>query len=493
MSGHNYLAFDLGAESGRAVLGTLTRGRLSIREIHRFPNGPRNLFGRLHWNIYGLWDEMKTAMAACSAQAEAKPESIAVDTWGVDFGLLGKDGEILGLPFAYRDLRNVKAMEKFFEKISKERIYEVTGIQFMPFNSLFQLHALALENPALLESAAHLLFMPNIFTYFLTGQKTTEPTIASTSQLLDPRTRKWSPELFAALGVSVDIMPGMVTPGTRLGNLLPDVAQETGLVEISVVATAGHDTASAVAAVPASGKNWAYISSGTWSVMGIETHEPLITAQTHRLNFTNEGGMENTIRFLKNIAGLWLVQQCRKKWSERRPVSYEELAAAAATAEPFRAFVDPDAGDFLNPPDMPAAIQRYCRDSGQAVPQSQAEIIRCALESLALKYRAVLEELKQVSPRPIDKIHIIGGGSKNELLCRFAADATALPVVTGPAEATAIGNIMGQALALGHVGSLKEIRDIIAASTELKTYEPRETDAWGEAFGRFQSIRLGKK
>jgi rhamnulokinase len=488
MSGRYFLAFDLGAESGRAVLGTLENETIRIQELHRFPNGPLSVLGHLHWNIFNLFEDIKKGMKIGASEISAGLESLAVDTWGVDFGLLAGDGNILGLPYAYRDPRNVPAMRKFLEIFPKERIYELTGIQFMPFNSLFQLYALTLENSAFLKAATDLLFMPDLFTYFLTGVKTTETTIASTSQLYNPRSGSWNEELFSALGISRSIMQSPLPPGTVIGPILPAVSRETGLGDVPAVATAGHDTGSAVAAVPALGKNWAYISSGTWSLMGIESPHPLITPRTLQLNFTNEGGIAGTTRFLKNVTGLWLVQQCRKKWSSDRPLSYDEMRDMAASATPFKAMIDPDAPDFLNPPDMPAAIQNFCRKTGQEVPSAPGEILRCAVESLALKYRMVLEELRQVSPHPIEKIHVIGGGSQHITLCQFTADATALPVIAGPAEATAIGNIMGQALALGYVRSLDEIRAIIARSTELRTYEPRDTKRWQAAYDGFREI-----
>ena len=488
MSQHRFLAFDLGAESGRAVLGTLEGGILSIRELHRFPNDTVTIDRHLHWDVPALFREIKSGMKICAEQTAADIESVAVDTWGVDFGLLDGKGRSLGLPFAYRDLRNVPAMETFLAKCPKERIYEITGIQFLPFNSLYQLQALALEDPGLLAAAADLLFMPDLFSYFLSGSISNEATIASTSQLLDPRRNEWSAELIGALGISSHLLHRPVRPGTVVGRLLPSIAAETGSKDLPIIATASHDTASAVAAVPALGTNWAYISSGTWSLMGIDAPAPLITPATLRLNFTNEGGLDGRIRFLKNITGLWLVQQCRKKWSAARPLSYEEMIAPAADAPAFKAFIDPDHPDFLNPSDMPEAIRAFCRRTGQAVPSSRGEVVRCALESLALKYRSVLEELRQVSPHPIETIHIIGGGSRNELLCRFTAEATALPVVTGPVEATAIGNIMGQALALGLVRSPEEIRAIVAASTDLKTYEPVDPRAWESAYDRFLGV-----
>ena len=488
MSERCFLAFDLGAESGRAVLGRLADGTIDIRELHRFPNAPISLFGRLHWPVFSLLDEIKEGLKKCAAEIKIKPESLAVDTWGVDFGLLAGDGSLLNLPFAYRDPKNIPAMEEFLTLVPREKIYNLTGIQFMPFNSLFQLYALALDRSPLLQVATDLLFMPDLFTYLLTGTKTTETTIASTSQLYNPRLKSWDEELFSALGISPSLMQKPVPPGTVVGNLHPAVCQETGLRDVPVVATAGHDTASAVAAVPASGGNWAYISSGTWSLMGIETPEPLISPLTLKMNFTNEGGMEGTTRFLKNVTGLWLIQQCRKKWSLNRALSYEEMRMMAASASPFRAMIDPDAPDFLNPPDMPEAVQNFCRKTGQAVPAGPAEILRCIIESLALKYRVVLEELKLVSPHPIEKIHVIGGGSQHITLCQYTADATGLPVISGPVEATAIGNIMGQALALGYVRSLAEIRATIAKSAELQTYVPGETSPWRGAFERFEEI-----
>jgi len=488
MSGRTYLAFDLGAESGRAILGTLAEGRCVLREIHRFPNGMISLFGRLHWNVYALYEEIVKGLKLAAAACPNGIESVAVDAWGVDFGLLAPDGSVLGLPFAYRDLRNLKAMDDFLAKCPRERVYEITGIQFLPFNSLFQLHALALENPGLLAGAADLLFMPDLISYFLTGRKTTEATIASTSQLIDPRTRTWSPELLAALGVNPGLFHDPVPPGTVIGSLLPALAKETGLPEIPVVAAASHDTASAVAAVPARGDDWAYISSGTWSLMGLEIPAPLITPRTLQRNFTNEGGMQGRIRFLKNVTGLWLIQQCRKTWSAERPLSYDELRDMAVAAPPFRAFIDPEAVDFLNPPDMPAAIQNFCRRTGQAVPETPAEIVRCALDSLALKYRAVLEDLRSVSSRLIARIHVIGGGSRHPTLCRFTAGATGLPVVAGPVEAAAFGNILGQALALGRIRSLDEIRDVVAASTDLAFHEPGEVSQWELAYARFREI-----
>ncbi len=488
MGRYHYLAFDLGAESGRAILGTLEEKKLKIQELSRFPNGPINILGHLHWNIFNLFDEIKKGMRICSSLRPLKLESLAVDTWGVDFGLLASDGSIVGLPYSYRDSRTRGAMEEFFKQIPRERIYKLTGIQFMPINSLFQLFSMVRDRSPLLDVASDLLFMPDIFNYLLTGEKKTEFTIATTSQLYNPRRRTWSEELFRALGISKKIMQEVISPATIIGRLLPAISEEAGLEEIPVVATASHDTAAAVASIPAQGENWAYLSSGTWSLMGVEARNPIITQQALEFNFTNEGGVEGFFRFLKNITGLWLVQQCRKKWAERSSLSYEELTQMAGASSPFKALIDPDCPDFLNPPDMPEAILQFCKKTGQASPDTPAAFVRSILESLALKYRFVLEQLRKVVSQSIEKIHIIGGGARNSLLCQFAADATSLPVLAGPVEATAMGNILGQALALGHIHSLAEMREIIKSSSELKTYEPKPSQDWDRAYESFQKI-----
>jgi rhamnulokinase len=488
MKSRLFLAFDLGAESGRTVLGRLSEGRILTRELTRFPNSPVHILGHQHWNVYYLFEEVKKGLKTGLAEAGRQPESLAVDTWGVDFGLVAEDGTILGLPYAYRDPRTRGAMEEFFERLPREEIYERTGVQFMPFNSLFQLFAARRDSPTILESARTLLFMPDLMTFLLTGKKTTEFTIASTSQLLNLRLRTWDETLLSALGLTSRIMPDVLTPGTTIGNLLPSVVEETGLQETPVIATAGHDTAAAVAAVPAAGDNWAYISSGTWSLLGVELRSPLISPQTLAANFTNEGGVAGTIRFLKNITGLWLLQQCRKEWSRTRDYSYDELTRMAAGVPPFKVYIDPDYPDFLNPSSMLEAIRRYCVQTGQVPPPSPAETVRSILESLALKYRYTLEQVCQLTAKPVERIHVIGGGSRNALLCQLTADAANLSVLAGPAEATATGNIMVQALALGYVSSLAEIRAIIRESIEIKTYRPRGQDDWDSAYERFRNI-----
>jgi rhamnulokinase len=483
-----FLAFDLGAESGRAILGRLENGRILTRELSRFPNVPVHVRGHLHWNVDSLFEEIKKGMAASLAEAGTQPESLAVDTWGVDFGLLNPDGTLLGLPYAYRDARTRGVMEEFFELLPRNEIYERTGIQFLPFNTLFQLFAAIKKDPDMIGQAGTLLFMPDLFSFLLTGKKANEFTIASTSQLLDPRTRAWDETLLSVLGIPLRIMQQIVFPGTLLGALSASVSRETGLHTTPVIATASHDTAAAIAAVPASGEDWAYISSGTWSLMGVELDFPLINAEVLSANFTNEGGIAGSIRFLKNIAGLWLLQQCRKEWSSGRTLSYHELTRLAGEASPFGAFVDPDCPDFMNPPSMVEAIRSFCLGTGQKPPRSPAATVRCILESLALKYRWTLDELRRLTGKSINKIHVIGGGSRNEQLCQFTADATSLPVFSGPAEATAIGNIMTQALAIGQVGSVGEMRAVVRDSVDIKAYRPERTAEWDRAYGRFREV-----
>ena len=486
----HYLAFDLGAESGRAVLGTLDGGKLNVHEVRRFANSPLPLAGHIHWNVYALFDEMKAAMRDAAAAIGSRPTSIGVDTWGVDFGLLAKDGSLLGLPFCYRDRRNAGAMEEYFKLVPRPALYESTGTQFMPFNTLFQIYAMVRERSPVLDAAADLLFMPDLFNFLLTGRKAAEFTIASTSQFLDPRTKAWIPGLFQAMGLSKKILQEIVEPGTVLGEIAEEIAGATGLRHVPVVATASHDTAAAVAAVPAEGRNWAYISSGTWSLVGVEEEAPVISEGSLAANFTNEGGVGGTIRFLKNVSGLWLVQGCRRSWSAEAPVTYDDLTRAAAEAPSFAALIDPDDPGFLNPPDMPEAIADYCRRTGQNPPASRGAVVRSLLESLALKYRQVIGQLGLVLGHPIERIHVIGGGSRNALLCQLTADATGLSVVAGPAEATAIGNILVQAMATGRISSPAEIRAIIRDSFELRTYDPAgPAAAWDAAGARFTGIR----
>jgi len=497
LSSTNYLAIDIGAESGRTFLGTITKEKLILQETGRFSNRMINRGGLLHWDFFHLFEEIKKGLQKSSSVCGGKLESIGLDTWGVDFGLLDKKGELVSLPFAYREKRNEEAMKELLNKISREQLYGMTGIQFMQFNSIFQLYALKTHNPEFLESAEKLLFMPDLFNYFLTGCAKTEFTIATTSQLYNPVKRDWEEKIFDLLDVPISLMQDVLPSGTHLGMVTPDIQKEIGVSEIPVVATASHDTGAAVAAVPGKGEDWAFISSGTWSIMGTETYEPIITEQAYQHNFTNEGFINNTFRFSKNIMGLWLLQECRRIWAKEKKYDYHDLVLLAEQAKPFQYFIDPDWSPFLNPEVMPKTVKRFCAVTSQSIPETHAEITRCILEGLALKYRYVLDELISINPGPIRKIHIIGGGAKNSMLCQFTANATGLPVIAGPYEAAAIGNIMIQALGKGWVKSVEKMREIIARSFEMKEYIPNQTDLWEKAYKRFWKIAMemdqGKK
>jgi rhamnulokinase len=486
MTAHSFVAFDLGAESGRTILGTLDSGSLAIQQVTRFPNDMHEIGGHLHWNIDALFGSIKEGLGAC-VRMGLNPESIGIDTWGVDYGLVDANGEFLGAPYAYRDHRTDGMMEEFFKLVPRRKVYELTGIQFMQLNTLIQLFAAGRQEPACLEKAARLLFMPDIFNYLLTGQTKTEFTFATTSQLFNPRTHSWENQLFSALGLAPSVMQELVLPGTIISNMRATIAREVGLDAIPVTAVASHDTGSAIAAIPAEGEDWAYISSGTWSLMGVEIRNPIITDEAMNSNFTNEGGVDGTFRFLKNIMGLWLLQQCRKEWTTEVRYDYEEMIKLADLVEPFRSLIDPDYPEFFHPTSMPEAIRKFCFETGQVGPQKHAEFVRCILESLALKYRATLDQLLALTGRRISKIHIIGGGAQNALLCQYAANAMGVKVIAGPVEATAIGNILVQALAAGRVGSLGEIRNIVRRSFSPVEYQPRQTDHWVSAYERYKT------
>jgi rhamnulokinase len=486
MPSPSFLAIDLGAASGRAILGRLESDRLHTEELYRFANGMLPVEKHLHWDVFRLLKEIRTGLAVCAEKTRIS--SFALDTWGVDFGLLDQNGEILGMPFAYRDAQTQGAMEEFFKILPKKRIYSLTGIQFLPFNSLYQLFAMKRAKSAVLEKAHDLLFIPDLFHYFLTGEKKTEFTFATTSQLCNPIKMGWEDELFDALEISKSLMQEIVQPGTLIGKLDKKITQGLGWGDVPVVAVASHDTGSAVAAVPSQGKDWAFISSGTWSVMGVEIRNPIINDLALQLNFTNEGGVLGSFRFLKNITGLWLEQKCREVWEREMKLDYGQLMAMAHSAKPFLFFIDPDWEGFLHPADMPMAIQDYCLRTDQKLPGSHAEFARGIYESLALKYRVVLDEIRQLMSSPIQRVHVIGGGAKNRILCQFTANATGLPVYAGPAEATSIGNIMMQSMARGCFQSLTQMREVIRNSIDVKVYEPLETEDWERAYGNFQKI-----
>jgi len=484
----SFFAFDIGATSGRSILGTLENGRLQMKELTRFPNQMLQIGEHLHWNIYALFEHLKAGLVAAKNEG-VEITSIGIDTWGVDFALIAEDGTILGAPYAYRDPHTVNAPERYFKKIPREKVYELTGIQVMNFNSLYQLFALSQANNSLLKATKEILFMPDALAYMLTGNKVVEYTIASTSQMLNPRTKKFENELLEMAGVNPAILGDIVMPGHVIGTLRDDIAEESELGKVQIVAVAGHDTASAVAAVPASNENFAYLSSGTWSLMGIEVKDAIINEQTAKLNFTNEGGIEGTTRFLKNITGMWLLEQCLKEWKkEGITYAYEKLVQMAETVPAFKSLIDPDHISFANPVSMSQAIRDYCAASGQVVPVSHAELVRCIFESLALKYHYVLGKLKGLAPFQIEKLHVIGGGSKNPLLNQWTANAISIPVIAGPSEATAIGNIMIQAKAAGCVDSLQEMRRIIGESVQLDEFVPENTELWTEAYQQFLKI-----
>jgi rhamnulokinase len=482
------LAFDLGAESGRGVLGLFDGRQLRLEVVHRFPNGPVRTLDTLHWDVLRLHGEMLAALRRCAAE-HGGVDSLGVDTWGVDFALLGRGGTLLGNPRHYRDPHTEGVLEEGFARVPRAEVFRQTGLQFMRFNTLFQLLALQRDRSPLLDAAETLLFMPDLFHYFFTGVKVNEFTDATTSQLYDPAARGWAFDLVQRFGLPGRILGTIVPPGTVLGPLRASVATETGLQPVPVVAPASHDTGSAVAAVPASGESWAYISSGTWSLMGAELPAPLINEQVQRYNFTNEGGVGGTIRFLKNVMGLWLVQECRRAWERAgQNYSYADLMQLAAAAPPFVSLVDPDDAGFILPASMPAALADFCRRTGQPAPTEPGAVVRCALESLALRYRWVLERLEELLGRRLDVIHIVGGGCQNTLLCQLAADACNRRVLAGPVEATAIGNVLVQALGLRLLGSLAEAREVVRQSFEVVPYEPQNPGAWQGPYGRFLQL-----
>jgi len=484
-----FLAFDFGAESGRAVAAELSGSKITLQQLHRFPTGVTTLHGKLYWDILRLYSEVLAGMRAYVGKHGPECSGIGVDTWGVDFGLIGADGELLGNPRAYRDPRTHGMMEAVFKVVPREEVYERTGIQFMQINTLYHLYAMVTEKSPFLESAETFLMMSGLFNYFLTGRRVAEFSNATTTQIYDPRKKRWSLELCDALGIPVQMLPEIVPPGTVIGDLLPEIAEEVGLAKTPVIAPACHDTGSAVAAVPAEGDSWAYLSSGTWSLMGAEVPEPIITSKSLEHNFTNEGGVGGTIRFLKNIMGLWIVQQCRATWAARgEDHSYSEMARMAESALPFESIIDVDDASFLAPGDMPSRVQEACRNTGQPVPEDKGAILRCVFESLALKYRYVFESLQDALGRNIGRLHIVGGGCQNALLNRFTADACGVPVVTGPVEATAIGNVLMQAVAVGHFKSVAEGREAVRVSFEGDRYDPLGDPGWDAAYDKLLDL-----
>ncbi len=478
-----YLAFDLGAESGRAVLGHLNSGILRIEEVHRFANDPVEYGGSLHWDMPRLWLEMRKTL---NGLKETRLEGIGVDTWGVDYALLGEGGELLQNPYHYRDGRTKGVMDEVFRIVPREEIYRATGIQFMPINTLYQWFAARAHTPGILDAARHLLTIPDLLNYWLTGNMVCEYTNATTTQMVDPRTRSWAVKLIDRLQLPSRLLAPVIEPGTLVGELRTEIARGSALAGTRVIAPACHDTGSAIAAISAR-EGTAFLSSGTWSLLGTEIDTPVITDEALRLNFTNEGGVNGTTRLLKNVMGLWMLRCCRQSWAaEGREYDYGALMEFALREAPFQHLVDPDDDSFLSPGDMCAAITAYCRKTNQPVPATPGAYVRTVLESLAMKYRLVIRNLEKLIDRPIDRIRVIGGGSKNRLLNQFTADATGVRVLAGPAEATALGNIAVQILATGNADSLREIRAIVERSFPVELFEPAATDQWDKEAARFQ-------
>jgi rhamnulokinase len=490
-----FLAIDLGAESGRVMLGRLESKRLLLEEVARFPNEPVKMLGTLYWDLPRLYREIQNGIALGGKKAGGKVDGIGVDSWGVDFGLLDRSGGLLQNPVHYRDPRTEGVMEEVFRRIPREKIFAETGNQFLALNTLYQLASLKKRSPDLLQAAGKLLLMADLVHYLLTGRVAAELTLASTSQMWNPERQDWSAPILEALGLPRDIFPPVVEPGTPLGKLRDEKAGAGFREAPAVIAPASHDTASAIAAVPATGSRtagdgqWAYLSSGTWSLLGVELDRPQITKEALERNFTNEGGAAGTTRFLRNINGLWLVQECRGRWArEGEDLDYGKLAALAEEAGSSKSFILPGNPLFFAPEDMPAAIREFCRRTGQAVPGTKGEIVRAALESLALTYRWVAEQATALAGKKIERLHVVGGGSQNLLLNQLTANAMQVPLFAGPVEATAMGNILVQAQATGDVGSIEELREIVRSSTPVLEFTPLGAPEWEEKYSAYRAL-----
>ncbi|MGA2140064.1 MAG: rhamnulokinase family protein [Verrucomicrobiia bacterium] len=484
MNVHHYIACDLGAESGRVMLGSLEGERVTLEEIHRFSNGPVSVFGSLRWDVLRIFDELKTGLGKIAARG-IEVESLSCDSWGVDYVLLRGNEPMLTVPYHYRDARTDGGLERANAVIPLDTIFAETGIQFMTINTLYQLHADQAQRSWVLKSADRFLTIGDYFNHLFSGVSRCEESLASTTQLYNPRKHKWSKKLIRGFRFPKAIFPEVVPSGTVLGPALP----ELGLAGAKVVASCSHDTGAAVAAVPAEGRDWAYISSGTWSLLGIESKKPILTDKARQYNFTNEVGCGGSIRFLKNIVGLWVVQECKRAWTKPgESMSYESLSEAAAQAPGLRALIRPSDPRFVKPGNMPGKIADFCRETGQPVPGDAGGTIRCALESLALQYRQTLDQIEDITGRKIMKLHIVGGGSRNKLLNQFAANATGRTVMAGPIEATAAGNVLIQAIALGHLPSHEALRHVVRNSFEVETYKPADAELWQQAYERFQGF-----
>lgn len=481
------LAFDFGASSGRAIIGCFDGGKITLEEVHRFSNDPVSVGGTVYWDVLRLFYEIKQGII--KARMAGGFDSIGIDTWGVDFGLIDKEGKLMENPIHYRDARTVGMVDEAFKTMPREKIYGITGIQFMELNTLFQLISLQKNRPWMLERADKMLFMPDLFAYMLTGKMCAEYSIASTSQIIDLQTGSWSKELLDAFGIREDIFAPLVKPGTVLGMLAPEVCEECGVDPVPVISVCGHDTQSAITSVPCEDGNFAFLSSGTWSLFGTELEKPIVNETSLNINITNEGGFDDTVGFLKNIIGLWLIQESRRQWQRQgEDYSYADLEKLALAAEPFKCFIDPDAPEFVPHGNIPKRVQEFCEKTGQYVPQTVGEIMRCIYESLAMKYKLTFEKLCECTERDYPVIHVIGGGTKDTLLCQLTANSCNRTVKAGPIEATVMGNVAVQLMSADAVDSISEARKIVANSSELKTYIPTDVDKWEEAYQNFLKI-----
>lgn len=493
MAKKSYLAVDMGASSGRLLIGHFDGERVELEEVHRYMNGPVEMSGSYYWNLLGLWSEVRNGLRLSGEKFGATVESVGVDTWGVDYAYLDKNGKLLGNPYCYRDPRTDGVMEKSFETVPREEIFAESGLQFMQINTLYQLIADKLSGSVAQANAERFMMIPDIFHWLLSGEISNEFTDATTTQCFDPVKQDWAKGLLEKFGIPTHIFKPVTQPGTVLGNLRTALAEDSGLKGMKVVLPGSHDTASAVMAVPTASPvgstDWAYVSLGTWALMGIESPKPVVNDVVSGFNFTNEGGVGGTTRILKNICGMWLLQECRRVWNQKgRNLDWEGMDAMTRKAPALTGFIDPDHRDFLAPTDMPEAIRRFMERTGQPVPQDDGTVLRAALESIAMKFRQVLGMCEKISGGKIETLHIVGGGIRNKLLCQAAADATGCHVVTGPIEATAIGNVMMQAVASGDVSGISEARAVIRNSFEVTEYQPRETAAWDDAYVRFEKI-----
>ena len=481
------LAFDFGASSGRAILGIFDGEKIELQEVHRFSNDPVKINGTVYWDVQRLFFEIKQGIL--KAKEAGGFDSIGIDTWGVDFGLLRKDGTLVENPVHYRDARNDGMVEKATEYMSKERMYDITGIQFMDFNTIFQLLSLKENRPYILEEADKLLFMPDLLNYMLSGVKSTEFSIATTSQIVDLKTNNWSEEILDTFGINKNLLTDIAPTGAVIGQLSDEICEELGVPKADIVSVAAHDTQSAITATPCEFDDFAFISCGTWSLFGTEVKEPIINEASKKLNVTNEGGYDYTTAFLKNICGLWLIQESRRQWiREGKEYSYAELEKLALECEPFKCFIDPDAPEFAPMGNLPRRVKEYCEKTGQYVPQTVGEIIRCIYESLALKYRYTFDGIKECTGKDYDRIHVMGGGTKDKLLLQMTAQSCNVNVYGGPIEATALGNVAIQLMSTGAIKDIKEARKIIAKGENLKLYEPKDNADWEKAYEDFKNI-----